>query len=423
MVIFTKKIIYAIAILFAAYGAIDAQTLDTVSMGAGYTNQVWYQFANDREWKNPKNNYDLAFSVRQFEAAVWVNTPAGTSLFRSSRAAAAWSTTTDTIGSSPEAFNSDTSWIFGAFNRTGNGVFDYGWGSYNPNTHDVTGDSVYILRLPSGVFKKFLITKLAYDSSYYFKYANLDGTDERNIEIKKKTYDGRNFVYYSIQNNAIVDREPTNNKEWDITFLQYTGLAQAPNGTFQNYTLTGILHNDGVKVARVIRDTSNNAYVRANFKSDINQIGANWKLFNMTTNTWQLSDTTTYFVQTRNKRVYKMIFTKFGGSSTGDFIFTRQYMLGTDVKEVLNGTLQFTTYPNPATDGAVKVLYNFANIAPQKADLRLFDLSGRTLHTASLDASTGLHEYNLPNLGLTSGLYLVAIIADGKQTIQKIVIQ
>lgn len=51
-----------IALGISAYLSTQAQAvIDTVSIGANYTNQVWYSLQNDEQGSSAKNNWDLAF--------------------------------------------------------------------------------------------------------------------------------------------------------------------------------------------------------------------------------------------------------------------------------------------------------------------------------------------------------------------------
>ena len=51
------------------------------------------------------------------------------------------------------------------------------------------------------------------------------------------------------------------------------------------------------------------------FQSKINVIGADWKNFDQANNRWSLVDSTAYFIKTANGKIYKIIFTGFGGSA------------------------------------------------------------------------------------------------------------
>ena len=56
------------------FNNLSAQTLDTISIGAGYTQQVWYKLETDVETKKSNLDWDLAFSTRiQRDAAINTN--------------------------------------------------------------------------------------------------------------------------------------------------------------------------------------------------------------------------------------------------------------------------------------------------------------------------------------------------------------
>ena len=145
-----KKITTLALLITLSIVKISAQTLDTLTMGAGYSVQTWYKFETDKETKSPINNWDLAFTARKLDAAIWVNPNAA--LYKAVAPASAWSTmTVDTLALKQIQTNTDTSLFVGAMNRTQDGVFDYGWGNYNVASHNVTGvppDSATFLSSP-----------------------------------------------------------------------------------------------------------------------------------------------------------------------------------------------------------------------------------------------------------------------------------
>ena len=193
-----------------SFATISAQTLDTLSMGAGYATQLWYKFETDKETKAPISNWDLAFSVRKQDAAIWVNHAA--SLYKAVAPASAWATmtvdTTALMAANQTQVNADSSWITGAMNRSGDNVFDYGWGNYNVASHNVTGDSVYVIRSTTDAkWHKILIERLALDTSYFVRIADLNGANQVIVEIKKGDYTGKNFGYYSFAAAAQFDVE------------------------------------------------------------------------------------------------------------------------------------------------------------------------------------------------------------------------
>ena len=425
----TMKKIFTLALLIAAFfTSMTAQvTLDTLTMGPNYSIQSWYKFETDKETKAPINNWDLAFTTKSADAGIFVNHAA--LLYRAAAPASAWATmTVDTaalLASGIQQVNTDTSWSVGALNRTQNNVFDFGWGNYSVVTHNVTGDSVYVMKAATdGKWRKFIIERLALDTSYFVKIANLDGTNPISLEVKKGAYRGKNFGYYSFATAAQLDREPLS-KDWDVTVWRHWGLAADPtNGSIQSYLLTGFLQNHGTSVAKVIkRDTASDVFANQVFKSQINTIGADWKTFLQATNVWKLADSTAYFVKTANGKIYKMIFTGFGGAGTGNAIFKRE-LVGqvTSTKVADDKIAALAVSPNPATDGYFNIVYDFGK-TPQQANFQLFNLAGQAVYTQKLQNTEGVQILQMPTLNLTNGVYLARLTFDGQSLVRKVVIQ
>jgi Secretion system C-terminal sorting domain len=421
------KKVFTLALLAALFcSTLTAQTLDTLTMGPGYSLQSWYKFETDKETKAPISNWDLAFTTKKLDAAIWVNHAA--SLYKAVAPASAWATwavdTTALINGGQTQVNTDSSWSVGALNRTQDGVFDYGWGNYSVVSHNVTGDSIYVIKAATdGKWRKFVIERLALDTSYFVKVANLDGTNASTFEVKKSAYAGKNFGYYAFATAAQLDREPLS-KDWDVTVWRHWGLTPDANGTYLPYLLTGLLQNYGTSVAKVVRrDTSIDNYAGQTFNPRINIIGADWKTFNPTTNLWKLADSTTYFVKTSNGKIYKMVFTGFGGTTNGNCIFTRE-LVGqvTSVKAADNKIAALAISPNPASDGHFNIVYDFGKM-PQRADFQLFTLSGQAVYSQKLQNSEGVQVLQMPTLNLNNGVYIARLTFDGQTLVRKVVIQ
>jgi Secretion system C-terminal sorting domain len=425
-----KKVFTSALLIAVFFATLTAQTvLDTLTMGPNYSIQTWYKFETDKETKAPINNWDLAFTTKGADAGIFVNHAA--SLYKASASASAWATmtvdTTALLASGITQVNTDTSWSVGALNRTQDNVFDFGWGNYSVVTHNVTGDSVYVIKSATdGKWRKFIIERLALDTSYFVKIADLNGANPVNLEVKKKAFAGKNFGYYSFATGAQLDREPLS-KDWDVTVWRHWGLAADPanpTGPLQSYLLTGFLQNYNTSVAKVIRrDTASDVFTGQVFKPIINVIGADWKTFNQATNAWKLADSTAYFVKTSNGKIFKMIFTGFGGAGTGNCIFTRE-LVGqvTSVKVAGDKIAALAISPNPATDGYFNIVYDFGK-TPQQANFQLFNLAGQAVYTQKLQNTEGVQVLQMPTLNLTNGVYLARLTFDGQSLVRKVVIQ
>lgn len=409
-----------VCLLFVVSG-LSAQTLDTLSIGAGYTQQMWYNFETNTKTKRTNMDWDLAFSTRiSRDAAIQTNSFA--TLYKAVAPSSAWSTVTIDTNTLAAQYGLDSTWSIGAFNVTGDNVFNYGWGNYNTTTHHVNGDSVYVLKTIRGTWKKIIIDRLSYDTTYTFRYADLNGANEKSFTLRKKDFTGKMFGYFSFATDTTVDRDPLV-KDWDIVATRYYSIAVGPGGIVQSYPVTGILQNDNVKVAKVIkRDTANDSHSDLKFLDRINVIGSDWKSFDLATNRWKLADSTAYFVKKANGKIYKLVFKGFGGSGTGNMIFTRENIVTSSLQDVINGTASLAVYPNPATDGNITIVYDLGKNV-QRADFHLFNLTGQNVFSQKITAQEGLHQFVMPELGLTPGVYFAQIRFNDKAVTQKVIVK
>lgn len=399
----------------------QAQTADSVILGANYAQQAWYSMSKGTQGSAAKDEWDIAFDVVDIMSCIHVNTAAGAMLWNYPKGdKSAWSTI-DTNGLSTwdARYNSDTSWALGAMGnyKDPNNPWDIDWGIYDMSTHIITGDSIYIIKLVSGDYKKLYIEKLS-SGTYYFKFANLDGSSEKSEQVSKTTFTGKNLGYYSISNQKTMNREPKK-ADWDLEFTQYTGFIPMP------YTLAGVLQNRGVRVAEaanVPNKATYNAWQSQTFQTEINTIGYDWKTYDNNNHVYTLRDSLVYFVavpnpETNGEDVWKLYFTGFE-SATGKFVFNKNNVQASSVNDVEGNTdITLALYPNPSRGNNVQVVYNLHSNSPQVL-LQVTDMTGRNVYTSRLENTNGLHTYALPAGTLAPGMYILSV-NNGSNRIQQ----
>lgn len=414
-----KTILTSISALLLLFSQAQVVT-DTVSTGAGYANQKWYSLQNDEQGSAAKNNWDLAFDVSGYGTSIHINSVIGTQLWKYPFTDTAGWSVLDTAGiaSWPKLYNSDTSWSVGAFDKgmVTSDPYDLGWGVYNSFTHIVTADSLYVIKLSSGLYKKLWIENLS-GGAYQFKYADISGTGTQNATLIKSVYSGKNFGYYSLQANTALDREPAS-ANWDLLFTQYTTFIPSA------YGVSGILSNKGVKVATA-SDIGNvtvyNNWSAHTFVSEVNEIGYDWKSFSGTG--YDITDSLIYFVKTNAGDIWKVIPTGFGGSASGNFMFSKEKLNVAGIADdtgYLNAVL--SVYPNPSCGGRTTIVYDLGNDLPF-ASLSVYDLSGRNIHSEELNSNRGLHVLELNTSAFNKGMYFITIDFEEKRMQQKLIIQ
>ena len=400
----------------------NAQT-DTVSLLSGYTQQVWYNLQTCTKYTSSTTNWDLAFDARSREASIFINPNNNLHLYLTKTAPANWATV-DTVGIfNAEQFNADTSWYQGAFNRTGDGYFNYGWGNYNQATHNLTANNIYVMKLADGTLKKFIVDKLSYDTTYTFRQANLDGTNEQKFSLNKTKFAGKLFGYFSLSANALVDREPKLS-DWDLTFVRYNGLAPDPaSGVLQNYLVVGALLNQDVTVAKVVgKDTAKSNYTSVPFAAKLNTIGYDWKSFDMTTNKYKVADSTTYFVKRADGKIVKLIFKGFGGSANGNIILSKQTLTALSAVEIDNGnSVRLSVQPNPTSGNQVQLVVDVDN-ALNNVGVKIFSVTGAEISFQKVNLSQGLQVLNHDISNLTNGFYFAQLQLGNKVLTEKFVV-
>ena len=316
-----------------------------ISLNSGYTNQSFFSMQNGEAQNIPNDDWDLALSTDAFSTTIRINDGKGVELYTYHLGdTSSWNNinnSTPNILINP-MYNSDTDWGYGAFDTNQTGGFDYGWGVYNLQNHHVIGDSLFLIKSINGNWKKLWLEKKV-SGEYQFKYANLDGTNEISQNILATNYADKRFIYFSLDNNIVMDREPISS-EWDITFTKYITPVQG-----MAYPVTGVLGNIGIEVAQadnISNPLNYNDYTTHNFESIINIIGYDWKSYQ---GSYVVNPNRCYFVKDYQQNIWRLVFTEFDGTSTGNIQFNTELLSTTLINDIDN-VKSVSIYPNPASE-------------------------------------------------------------------------
>lgn len=395
--------------------------IDTVSVGAGYANQKWYSLQNDEQGTQSKDNWDIAFEISGYAASILGNVQKTNYAVYKAPYSISQYATIDTAGIStwPMLYNSDSTWAIGAFNRGANpaNANDLGWGVYNSSNHIITGDSCYVIKLSNTSYKKIKINDLN-GGVYSFDYANIDGSNAQSQSITKSNYTGKNFAYFDLTNNVAVNREPLS-ANWDLTFVKYISFVPSA------YGVTGVLSNKGVMVAQadnVGSPSTYNNWQGHSFNSAMNEIGYDWKEINMTTFAWDIKMDTVYFVKAKTGDIWKLRFTKFSGSSTGNFIFSKEKLSSVGLHDLKGTISQVSLYPNPSNGNTTTLLFA-TEVELSNVSVSIIDVAGCIVSTESISVDTGLNQYQLNTGLLNRGVYFIRLNAGTNTITQKLIKQ
>lgn len=425
-----KAILYFF--LFLATGMLHAQEFQEISTGAGYSKQSYVSLSNGTQTQVNNDAWDIGFSISSFDVGVFINESAGTVQGQPQPAIEIYDAGTTDFTSQPDPsavtdhqlFNSEASWASGALNEAfdPNNPFDFGWGTYDPTTHEVTGGRVYVVKLRNGEYRKLQVQSLI-GTVYTFRYAKLDGSNEVNKTIDKTAFPGNTLAYFSFATSNTVDVEPATG--FDLLYTRYfTPLYDPATMTNIPYAVTGVLSGNGVEVARangVDPATVTYAAWEDSLKSELNIIGYDWKSFSGTA--WSLDQDLVYFVKTANSNVWKLQFIDFEGSTTGTAVFEKTNLGGASaVNDPSSEVTAFNVFPNP-TAGESNLVFSMKKSAG-KANLSITNMTGNLVFQTSFQVTQGLNGMVLPTDNLPAGLYIVQLnLANGASLNHKLVVK
>lgn len=405
--------------------SLNAQIIkDSITTGPNNENQIWYNLNKGTVGTKPLADWHLGFEISGITSSILINSASGHELYSYANGDTSDWEKMDTTGlhTWKGLYNADSSWAFGAFNQhldTKN-EFDLGWGAYNITNHWVVGDSLYLLKMASGSWKKLWIEKLA-GGAYDFKYADLDGTNEKMGSVSKAQFSGKNFGYFNLEKDEVIDLEPLAD-DWDLLFTKYTTLIPVGPNAVLPYGVSGVLTNAGTAVTKLypIDDPETfKDHEKANNRSSINQIGYGWKKFDFPTSTYQIEDSTVYLVKKPNGAIWKVVMTGYGGTATGQINFYKELLDATGTSEIASGKNGLFVYPSFVPQGQIVTVTSSLNT--DRATLSLVSIDGKVVWQNEITES--LETAYLPTAKLQKGLYILQLADRETRTTQKLIVR
>ncbi len=413
-----KKIIFISALALSSLSMNAQAVSDSVTLGAGYSNQVFYQLSTGNKTTANAADWDLQFFSSLFSASIRVNSGFDVELY----AAASTDTTnfaTATLDTSSLTILRDgyATWENDAFTSQSTGHPNYGWGAYQ-GLGNLVGLKVYAIKLSSGVFKKIWIKEFKTNGSITFTVADLDGSNAFTKTMNRTAYSAKRHFYYDVDNDSIYDSEPLR-AEWELVFRKYS--EQTTRGF---YSVTGALTNHNLKIAQVNNTPIATAKANWNthaYDSSINIIGYDWKSFNMGTFSWDITDSLSFIMKDYSGSVYQLVFTGTTGATTGKMYFTKE-LFSTVSLEENSPVLNVGVFPNPA-NSFLTVNFELTD-ASVPAQIRIMDVNGRTVKfIADNFMNSGVNQIRTDISDLTQGLYFLQITSGNKSITKRIVKQ
>lgn len=422
---------------------------DSFTVGANYKDNVFYSLKQGETKKVEANNWHLGFSAARMDAGIITNSAdksvkvyllsTDTTTFGTDLTADFLTVVNDSATKTP-FYNSNVTWETGAFNQNSAGGFDYGWGTYDMSSHLVKGKAIYALTTATDTFQFFFQSKNGLSTTangpiYDFKYAKIDGSSviSKSIALGQTAFEGQNFVYYNIDTDTLISREPKS-ADWDILFTNYND--ESVQFSFQWYKVFGALANKNTSIAKyavdefVQHDTLKYDELNLTYDTAIASLGYNkWKA---TANGGTAFDTISFFVKTAAKDIYQVVFTQFvSGLDTvnpGKIVLQKRLVYeepadtGTSIDRLNTSINALVLAPNPVSNGNTNLVIdakeNINNVV-----LSVSDINGRVLYTQNIKVRQGFYQYPLSVSNLSNGMYMVTLKGEGVAQTQKLIVQ
>jgi len=404
--IFKVLIIYCFIINHAS-----SQELIQISMGTSYQYDIYYSLNEGITAYPERENWELAFSTDLYDNNIRINN-SYVKLYQVSENIEDWEEITSFNSLiALQLRNSNIEWEIGAFvsNYFEKNPFNYGWGNYNTETQEIEGCRIYIIDYNNQI-KKIKINNLS-NGIYNFTISNLDGSNEENISIDSSPYTNKRFIYYSLSNYEIINREPDLNN-WDLVFTRYEEEYVTLNEDTMPYIVTGVMTNQNL-IAQYDGDINiNPSTENMSISNEINTIGYDWKEY---TGEFVIIPNRAYYLFSQDQTsLYKIIFQSFSGQGTGNLSFTieeiEDFNPVNNINSIEENIMQI--YPNP-NNGKFHIDLN-----EKKGILSIIDSYGKIVLKKELNQSLTL---NLDDL--SEGLFLINLKGDNFNVSKKILIK
>ncbi len=403
---------------------------DSVSMGAASANDVYYSMTNGTVKSEDNKNWHLAFSMKAGDSsAIWANHNAGNAfvkVYNIHKDKSQWASVglADTATAN-QCFNMDQSWSQGALNDIPSpNQFNFGWGTYEPVTHNLYGDSIFIVKANNVFYKVFIDSLQSTLMTYHFRVGDIVANTSNSYSLAKGTkYANSIFAYFDLASGTDSLREP-DIATWDVVFNRYNSMVLMGPPPAVPYSVVGALGNRGVsfgKAAMVHVDTANNNYGTYTnpWLTSISTIGYDWKTFIQPAGPWVIPDSLSYFIKDLSNKIYQLQFTGYSGSGTGNIYFRKRIVTPTKVNDIESLINQYSVYPNPTQNNVNLVIDAKEN---NEGKIQILDISGKVVLSTGIKVNHGINAYILPTQNLANGHYILFVTGKNMQIKEKIVV-
>jgi hypothetical protein len=419
------KCLFFISLIASQTKAYGQLIIDSVSLGPNFSNEVFYSLSKGETQANGISDWDFSHTTISRDNCLRLNHVKGWELRQYPKGSIAdWSSMdTSNWQSWPIYFNSPQNHLLGAFNRTKNSknVWDFSWGVYNPNSHEVVGDSLFILVKDGQPIMKFWPMVQKINGDLVFQTQAFDGSPAKRDTLLQSVAGKRHHKYYSFAQGQI-NVEPLKN-EWDLRFTQYADPQwDSTRSVWNSNVVVGVQSSPSLRVKPI--ENHSWQWALDSFWSysgptffDLNSVGANWKALDSQSQTWSVNSNLSYWLDNDSTQAL-FHFLNFEGENSGKIVFEFLPLAQTLnlVKPRVCDIAQ--AFPNPVSDQLFIPLTGI-----EEAELTLFNSQGQCVaRSGKIEPKNGSAPViSMPFQHLPSGRYVLTIAQNGQIHIQNII--
>jgi len=175
-------------------------------------------------------------------------------------------------------------------------------------------------------YKKFQLL-YTYQDKYFFIFADISSSFANFGQIKKDNT--LNFVYYSFEDNGKTVQVEPDKATWDLLFTRSPDITQRDTIILYDYTVASVLLNPLTTTAYAettikYKDQTYSNIKPELFSSKYNEIGYDWKDYNIDQSIYSIVENRHYVIRDVNNNFFKLKFISFYNPETnlkGTFSF------------------------------------------------------------------------------------------------------
>jgi len=384
---------------------------DSVVLGFNYQQEVFYSLRNGVSQVSNQSDWDLSHTTVSRDNCLRLNHAKGWELRQYPHGTVADWGKMDTSNWKqwPLFYNSTEDALLGAFNQTKNkaNVWDFSWGVYNPNSHEVVGDSLFLLVFQGQPRYKFWPVVQKINGDLVIRYQAFDGSPAITDTLLQKASPYRYHKYWGAEKGQL-NIEPEK-WSWDLRFFQYfQPLWDSTNQQTIAYPVVGVQSAPHIRVMPIEGKTWQ--WAQDSFwaysgptQFSLSPIGYDWKFYDGQSSSYKMVPNRSYWIESDSQSAL-IRFVAFEGRSTGKIAF--ELMLASQILGVESHsiTLPLKGFPNPCSD-----VFHLPISGHLPLKIRLMNLeTGQWVHEQLVEKENLTSPYFTANFAhVPSGRYLL----------------